>query len=144
MFLEIDWNWSLLPMTFSMSLLSIFNRTISLNVLGELYEALLGLGMITNNNILKCISQWPKSIHALAILIELLRYKKSLTITLRYLQDNLLGLGVNKLLHLIMELLNSSLEKEIHFVISLFEISSNNSGFIWQFCVELKDEWRAC
>ena len=58
--LDINWNWSLSPMTFLMSLPSIFNSTISLNILGKSYKALLGLEMITDDNILKYIGQWPK------------------------------------------------------------------------------------
>ena len=127
-FLEIDQNWSLLPMTFSMSLLSIFNSIISLNIFGELYKALLGLGIIMNDNNLKCNSQWPKLIHALAILINFLRHKILLMITLRCLQDNLLGPGVKTLLHLIIALLDSSSENCVYFVTGLFRISSNKSG----------------
>ena len=56
----LNWNWSLSPMTFLMSLPSIFNSTISLNILGKSYKALLGLEMITDDNILKYIGQWPK------------------------------------------------------------------------------------
>ena len=35
-FIEINWNWSLLPMTFLISLSSIFNSIIGLNTFGEL------------------------------------------------------------------------------------------------------------
>ena len=55
-FFEIDWNWSLLPITFLISLSSIYNRTIGLNDLEELYEALLGLEMIMELDILECNS----------------------------------------------------------------------------------------
>jgi len=44
-------------MTFSMSLLSIFNNMIGLNIFGELYEALLDLEIIMDDKILKCNSQ---------------------------------------------------------------------------------------
>ena len=130
-FLEINWNWSLLPITFSISLLSIFNSTIGLNIFGKSYEALLGLGMIMEDNVLKYDSQWPKLIHILAILVKFLRYELLLIITLRYLQDNLSEPEVKELLHLIIELLNSFSENGIYFIIGLFEISSNKSGLIW-------------
>jgi len=95
-----------------MSLPSIFNSIIILNVFGVLYEALLDLGVMIDINVLKCNSQCPKSIHVLAILIKLLRQDLSLTMTLRSLQDSLSG--VKALLHLLMEILNSSLEKDVH------------------------------
>ena len=89
-FLNKAWNWSLLPITFSINLPSVFKRTISLNILGVLYDALLGLG-IMDVDILKCNGQCPKSIHALVMFIMLLSHNIFLTISLRCLQDNLLG-----------------------------------------------------
>jgi len=53
-------------------------------------------------------------IHALATLIRLLRHELSLIITLRYFQDSLSSLGIEVLLHLLIELLNSSSEKDVH------------------------------
>ena len=82
--------------------------------------------------------------HALTILMKLLRHELLLTMTLRYLQDNLLGLGVEALLHLLMELLNSSSENRVHWVTGLFGISSNKSILTWWFCTELNNMWRAC
>ena len=105
---------------------------------------MLGLEIIMEDNVLKCISQWPILIHALAILMKFLKHILLLIITLRYLQDNLLGPGVNELLHFVIGLLNSSLEKEVHFVIGLFGISPNKSRLIWQFCSKLNNECRAC
>jgi len=52
--------------------------------------------------------------HMLAILINFLRYEQSLMITLRYLYNNLLGPGNDKLLYLRIMLLNSSSENGIH------------------------------
>jgi len=97
-----------------------------------------------DNNVLKYNSQWPKLIHVLAISMKFLRYEMLLTIILRCFQDNLLGLGANELLYLAIELLNSSSKKDVYFVIGLFGISSNEFRLIWQFCTELKDEWKAC
>ena len=53
-----------------------------------------------------------------------------MTMTLRCFHDNLSGPRVNELLHFMMELLNSSSEKGIHIVMSLFRISSKESMFI--------------
>ena len=84
-FLEIDWNYSLSPIAFLMSLPSIFSRIIGLNIFEMLYETLLGLGMIINIDVLKYNGQCPKSIHVLTILIKLLRQLLLLTMTLRCL-----------------------------------------------------------
>jgi len=103
-----------LPIAFLMSLLSIFNNMISLNIFGVSYKALLDLGIMIDINVLKCNGQCLKLIHVLAILIKLLRQDLLLIMTLRSLQDSLSDLGVKVLLHLLMELLNSSLEKGVH------------------------------
>ena len=87
--------------------------------------------MIIDNDILKCKGQWPKLMHALAMLMKFLRHDVSLIIILRCFQDNLSGPGVDKLLHLVIELLNSSSKNSIHFVTGLFGISSNKSRLIW-------------
>jgi len=84
-FLDNNWNWSLLPITFSINLLSIFNRTIGLNIFGVSYETLLGLGMMIEVDILKCDSQCFKLIYVWAILIKFLRHNKFWIIALRYL-----------------------------------------------------------
>ena len=52
-FLDKAWNWSLLLITFSISLPSIFKRIMGLNILEVLYNALLGLGMIIDIDSLK-------------------------------------------------------------------------------------------
>ena len=62
--------------------------------------------------------------------MKFLRHKISLTIILKCFQDNLSSPKVNKLLHLAIELLNSSSEKGIYFVIGLFGISSNKHRLI--------------
>ena len=67
-------------MTFSMSLPSVFKRVIDQNILGVLYEALLGLGMIIEDNILKCNGQCSRLIHVLAILLHfVIEFFNSLT-----------------------------------------------------------------
>jgi len=52
-----------------------FDRVIGLNILEELYKALLGLEMMMELDFLKCNSQYPKLMHTLAILMKFLRYK---------------------------------------------------------------------
>jgi len=54
---EIEWNCNLSPMTFSMSFPNMLSRTIDLKALGELYEFLLGLGMMMDVDTLKCKGQ---------------------------------------------------------------------------------------
>jgi len=89
-----------------------FRRTISLNILGVLYEVLLGLGMMIDVDILKCNSQYPNLIYILVMLINLLKHSKSLMISLRCFQDNLSDSGVKSLLHLYIAKMNSSFEKD--------------------------------
>ena len=58
------------------------------------------------------------------MLIILLRYALSLMIFLRCFHNNLSEPGVNKLLHLAIELVNFSSKKEIHIIGHLSGISS--------------------
>ena len=107
-------NWSLSPMTFSISFPRVLSKIISLNDLGELYNTLLGLGMTTIVDLLKWEGQNPWSIHALAMLMMVLKQSASLTMALRWLHDNLSGHGVEELLQLVIALLNFSLENGVH------------------------------
>ena len=109
----------------------VLRSTIGLKDLEELYNFLLGFGMIIDVNILKWDGQWPNSKHASAILIILFRHELFLTIHLRCLQDSLLGPGVDKLLHLAIELMNSSLENGTHSEECLFEILFNITKLTW-------------
>ena len=111
-------------MTFSISLSSVFNRTIGLNISEVLYNALLDLGIIIDINTLKCKGQCSKLIHALAIFKILSRHAKFLMISLRYFQDNLLGLGVKLLLYLLIANKNSSSKKRGYRDTTLLGISS--------------------
>jgi len=52
--LEIAWNCSLFPMTFSNSLPIVLSRIIGQKVLGVPYNFLLSLGMMMVDEILKC------------------------------------------------------------------------------------------
>ena len=129
--LEIDWNYNLLPIIFLISLPVVLSKKIGQKALEESYNSLLGLGIIMDVNTLKCIGQWPNSMHALAILISFLRYITSLTILLRCLYDNLSSPRVDKLLHFAIVLMNSSSENRLHFVTFLLGISSSKSKSIW-------------
>jgi len=50
---ETEWNWSLSPITFLISLPTVLSKTIGLNDLGESYEDLLGFGITTVVDVLK-------------------------------------------------------------------------------------------
>jgi len=63
----------------------VLSKTMGLNVLGELYNFLLGFGMLMDVKVLKCKSQYPNSKHTLAALTIFLKHTESLTIILRYL-----------------------------------------------------------
>ena len=58
-------------MTFLINLPSMFSSTMGLNDLGELYEDLLGLGMIIIDDLLKWLGQYPKLIQVFAIFMML-------------------------------------------------------------------------
>jgi len=122
---KIEWNWSQLLMTFLISFPMVLNRTMGLKDLEESYDSLLSLGMTMNIEVLKCKDQWPNSKHILAMLIIFFRHNLFLMILLRCLYDNLSKPGVNELLHLAIELINSSSKNETHFINYLFEILSN-------------------
>jgi len=62
--------------------------------------------------------------HTLVILMIFSRYASLLTIHLRWLHKSLSGSGADKLLHLVMDLVNSSFKKDGHPLDSLSEISS--------------------
>ena len=94
------WNCNLSPMTFSISFPRVLSKTIGLNNLGESYDSLLGLGMVTVDDILKWFGQYPKLMHALAILMTLVIQSPSFMMDLRCLHDSLSGPGVNELLQL--------------------------------------------
>jgi len=138
------WNWSLSLITFSMSFPSVYNRKIGWNILGESYKVLLDLRMMIDNDILKCDSKYSKLIHMLAMLTKFFKYILSLTIALRCFQDILSRLGIDKLLYLAMEILNSSLENRAHIIVGLVGILFNILELICWLCTELKDWWRAC
>ena len=85
-------------MTFSISFPRVLSRTIGLKDLGESYDGLLGLGMITIDDILKWFGQYSKLMQALVILMMLVIQSLSFMMDLRCLYDSLSGPGVDKLL----------------------------------------------
>ena len=114
-------------MTFSMSLLTVLRRTIGLKAFRELYDFLLGLGIMIVVDLLKCESQYLTSIQALAMLIMTLRHLSSLKIAFKWLHDNFSGPGADNLLQLASVILNSSFEKVGH----------NEMGFIENINIDL-------
>jgi len=68
----------------------------------------LGLEIIMNDEVLKYTGYRPRLIHVLAMLMILVRYLLSLVTVLKCFYEIQSSLGVNKLLHLIIVLLNSS------------------------------------
>jgi len=101
-----------------MSFPIVLRKTISLKDLEESYDSLLCFGMMIDMNTLKWEGQWPNSKHTSAILIILFKH-------------DLLGPGVDKLLHLAIKLVNSFSGKGTHFESCLFEILSNTLMSIW-------------
>ena len=81
--LAITWNWILSPMTFSISLPKVLSKMIGLNDLGESYDDLFGLGIITVDDLLKWFGQYPKSMQAFAIFMMLVMQTLSVRIILR-------------------------------------------------------------
>ena len=76
-------NWSLSPITFSISLPTVLSKTIGLKDFSKSYDFLFGLGMMTVVDLLKCNGQYLSLIHALAMQIMIPRHSSSLRIILR-------------------------------------------------------------
>jgi len=87
-------------MTSSMSLPTVLRRMIGLKALGESYNFLLGLGIMTVVDLLKCESQYPTSIQVLAMLMIKIKLRQlsSLRIIFKWLHNNLSGPGADELL----------------------------------------------
>ena len=135
--LDIDCNWSLLLITFLISFSIVLRKMIGLKALGKSYDFLLGLRMIMKVETLKCKGQWPNSKHTSAILTIFFRHILSLAIHLRYFYISLFRPRDDKLLHLLIELMNSALEKKPkhrNFVRNL--IQNSNVDSIILSCIE--------
>ena len=113
-----------------------------LNNFGESYNSLLGFGMMIVIEILKWEGQWPSSKYALAMLMIPFRHTLSLMMFLRCFYESLLGSGVDKLLHLAMESINSFSEKGAQDKDIILGILSKISVSIWWSWAILNDEWR--
>ena len=137
------WYCNLSPMTFSISFPKVLSKTIGLKDLEESYDSLLGLGMITVDDILKWFGQYSKSMQVLAILIILVIQSSSFMMDLRCLHNSLPSPGVNELLQLSKAILNFSFENRAQIEICLFLISSRILMLTWWWRAVLKNEWRA-
>ena len=73
------------------------------------------------------------------MLIMTLKHELSLIIYLRYFYKTLSSSGVDELLHIDLIILNSSLEKGFHSVISLGRSLFRTLILIWQFWAKLND-----
>ena len=124
-------NWSLSPITFLISLPTVLSRTIGLKDFGESQDFLFSLGMTTVVDLLKYDSQYPSSIQVLVMWMMISRHSLSLRMILRWLYDNLSGLGAEALLQLAIAILNSSLENKGQEEVGLSMISSRISTSTW-------------
>ena len=124
-------NWSLSPITFLISLPTVLSRTIGLKDFGESQDFLFSLGMTTVVDLLKYDGQYPSSIQVLVMWIMISRHSLSLRMILRWLHDNLSGLGAEALLQLAIAILNSSLENKGQEEVGLSMISSRISTSTW-------------
>ena len=128
-------------MNFLISLPIMLSRTIDLKDFGKLYDVLFSLGMMTVVDLLKCNGQYPSSIQVLVILIMIPRHSLSLRIILRWLHDNLSGLGTEVLLQLAIAILNSSFENKGQGKVSFLGISLRILTSTWQWRAVLNVEW---
>ncbi len=86
----------------------------------------MGFGIIIDDSALKCVGQCPRLIHVLAMLTI---FSKPLMTSLRCFHKILSSLEADKLLYLLMVIVNSSSEKELHDKYSLEGSFSNNNVF---------------
>ena len=111
-----------------------------LNDFGESYDFLLDLGIMIVDEDLKYNGHDSNTKHMSVILMIFSRHTSSL----RWLYESLLEPGVDKLLYLVMDLMNSSFKKDGQHSDGLSEISFKMLTSIWWFWAKLKVEWRAC
>ena len=89
-----------------------------------------------DNEVLKYSGHRPRSIHVLAMLMILVKHLSSFMIAFRCFHEVQSSPGVNKLLYLMMVLLNFLLENRGHLHI-YFDRNSSKFRLTWQFCTEL-------
>ena len=141
--LEIVWNWRYSPTIFSKSFPIVLRRMIGRYDLGELNVVLLDLGITTVVEVLKWDSQYPNSIQALAISMNLQMKSSFLIMDLIWIHVNLSGPGANKLLYFLITLISLFFENTFHSAVGLSGILSRkwiSTSLSW---AELKDLWRA-
>jgi len=97
----------------------------------------LGFGIIIDNDALKYNGQYSRLIHILVMLTMFSKYLLSLTISLRCFHEILSSPEADKLLHLLMAIMNFFLEKKFHNKYSLEGSSSNNDAFTHWLWAEL-------
>ena len=129
--LDTMWNCNLSPIIFLISLPIMLRRTIGLNDFGESYNFLLGLGITIIVEILKCDSQYPKLMQALAIWTKVSRHSMSSKIILRWFYESLSEPGAEELLQLDNMNLNSSLKNSGQGMMDLSLISSRIVVSTW-------------
>ena len=83
--------------------------------------------MMMDEDTLKYNSQCPKLIQVLAMLTMLSKHSSSLMTSLRYFHEILSGLGEYELLHLLIAIVNSFLERKFHDEYCLNRSSSNKT-----------------
>ena len=111
--------------------------------LGVSYEALLGLGMTTDVELLNCAGHVSRVMHALAILTMFFRQTLSVTTGLRCLQEMWSRPGVDDDKYLAIASLNSCLEKGGHSTSLHLGILFRRVRLTGRLAAELYDEWRA-
>ena len=97
-----------------MSFPNILRKTIDQNFLEVSYDGLLDFEIMINVDFLKWKGQYLRLIQEFAILMILATYLALSTNALRWLQKIWSKPGVDKLLHLLMVLINSALENSGH------------------------------
>ena len=118
-------------MTFSINLPSVFNSIIGQKNLKKSYNDLFSFRMIIDVKVLKWEDQCPKLIQTLMMLI--IGFKQNLTLInlLKSFHEILSSLGADKLLYLLIILLNSSFKKGVHSETGLDRILSKISVLTW-------------
>ena len=122
--LEIVWNWRYSPIIFSKSFPIVLRRMIGQYDLEKLNIVLLGLGITTVVEVLKWDSQYPNSIQALAISMNLQMQSSFLIMDLIWIHVNLSGPGADKLLHFLITLISLFFESTFHSAVGLSGILS--------------------
>ena len=141
--LDVTVNWSLSAITFSMSLLRVFRRTIGQKAFGWSYDDLFGLGMTIVVDTLNYLGQWPNSMQELAMLMILERQSSFAIIIFKWCHINLSGPSEDEFLHLLIADLNSCQENGFHPWVGLHITLLRMLELTWRKIAILKELWRA-